>query len=117
MKKLIFLFSVSCLSISYGQDWRDGITFLPATVTEDFCVSLNADQPIAEWYVMDITLLGFTNQEEAEKAFWSRSNNYVTYQVKLDENKAYAKIWIGRTQVPHDITWWNSYLGSICSID
>jgi len=114
MKNWFLALSISCFTVGYSQDWREGIAFLPASITPEYCVQLDATQAVGEWYQIDISALTFENQAAAEKAFWSRSNNLVAFQVKLDENKAYAKIYLDRTQVPHDIIWWNEYLASIC---
>ena len=114
MKALLTLLAISLASLSFSQDWKEGIVFSTATITEDYCVQLDADNPVQEWYEMDITHLGFASQDEANKAFWSRANNLVSYNVDLSENKAYARVHLDRTPEPKDINWWNDYLNSLC---
>lgn len=114
MKKLFLLLIICSTTAVFSQDWRDGLTFLPATVTSDYCVQLDAGQPVAEWYIMDITHMDFANQTEAQQAFWMRQNNLVSYTVILDEHKAYAHIHLDRTSTPQDIVWWNDFLNSLC---
>ena len=115
MKKALVFTALFLAYTGFSQELPTGVTYLPATVSDEFCVQLDADQAVAEWYEMEIVHLGFTNQEDAQKAFWTRANNYVSYVVKHSENKVYVHVHIDRTPVAQDVTWWNTYFTSLCA--
>ncbi|MCG8578102.1 MAG: hypothetical protein MI810_24695 [Flavobacteriales bacterium] len=100
---------------SFSQDWKDGIEFSTATVSADYCVILDPTKPVAEWYEMDITDFGFTDETTARNQFLQRSNNLISYNVDLSEQKAYARVHLDRTPTPQDIVWWNNYLSTLCT--
>lgn len=86
-----------------------------ATITSDYCVSLDATKPVSEYYKIDISALNFADETEARKAFGYISNNYLSYVVDFDNHSAYLHIHLDRTQNPQDIAWWNNYLNEHCN--
>ncbi len=116
LKKLTFLFVFLGSTVSFSQDWSS-IDFETATVDANYCVQLDATKPVGEYYEMDISFLGFTDEIEASKQFNTRANNFISFHVEMSEQKAYAHIHVDRTPAPMDIVWWNDYLASLCAAE
>jgi hypothetical protein len=114
LKNLVFV-CFFCGSFSaFSQEWMAGIEWQTATVDANYCVQLDPTEAVGEWYEMDITAFGFTDEVEAKKQFMTRANNYISYYVNLSEQRAYAHVHLDRTPSPEDIVWWNNYLLSLC---
>ncbi len=114
LKKLVFIGLLCGSFTAFSQGFPDGVEYGEATVDENYCVQLDPSTIVGEWYEMDITSFGFTDEIEAKKQFMTRANNLVSYYVVLSEQKAYAHIHLNRTPSPQDIAWWNNYLLSLC---
>ncbi|MCG8578100.1 MAG: hypothetical protein MI810_24685 [Flavobacteriales bacterium] len=117
LKKLLLIALFSGSVSIYAQDWDEGITFSSATISESYCVELDPTQPVAEWYSMDISEFGFTDETIARNQFLQRSNNLVSFNINFEEQIAYARIHLDRTPEPKDIVWWNEYLASLCAAE
>ncbi|NOQ75350.1 MAG: hypothetical protein GQ574_25290 [Crocinitomix sp.] len=98
----------------FAQD--EGIDYGTATVTEEYCVSLNTEVPISEYYSIDISHLDITTELEAVNNFGFISNNLLTYSVDFAAEKAYLHVHLDRTSAPKDIIWWNEYVNSLCGL-
>jgi len=114
MKNIFVAASLLITTAGFSQSVPEDVTPSAATVSSTFCVELNTGEAVTEWYVMNIADLGFTNQEDAQKAFWTRANNLITYIVDHSQNKAFIHLHLDRTPVPQDLTWWNNYLATLC---
>ena len=117
LKKLTFLAIFLGSTVSFSQDWTEDIEFETATITTDYCIQLDATKPVAEFYQLDITAFGFTDETEAKKQFYTRANNYISFQVDLPSQTTYLRVHLDRTPAPMDIVWWNEYLASLCSAE
>lgn len=118
LKSLAIGLLLAGASSANAQVFPEGTTFGTATVTAEYCVTLDPSSPVQEWYEMDISAFGFTNLAEAQNAFLMRSNNLISYNVvDLAEQKAYARVHVDRTPAPEDIVWWNDYLSTLCPTD
>lgn len=88
-----------------------------ASIDQNYCLSLNVNEGLAEVYIFDISQFGFVSAEEATKAFNLRSNNLVSYAVDFSNNRVFAKIHTNR--IPDgeiaSVDWWNNYFSSLCS--
>ena len=91
-------------------------TYSAATITEDYCVTLDPTEEISEFYEIDIHDFGFETEIEATKKFGFISNNLLTYSVDFENEKAYLQVHLDRTPEPRDIIWWNEYLNSLCGL-
>lgn len=90
--------------------------FASATITDEYCVSLDTDLPIAEFYEIDISHLELASETEALNKFGYINNNLLTYTVNFAAEKAYLQIHLDRTAEPMDILWWNDYINSLCGL-
>lgn len=114
MKKII---TIAVLFFSVlGSAQSDPSTYPVATVTTDYCVQLDTNVPLAEFYKIDITPFGFTTFAEAHDQFGRISNNLLTYKVDIDNQRVVLQVHLDRTDVPHDLAWWNDYLDSLCGL-
>jgi hypothetical protein len=86
-----------------------------ATITTDYCVTLDATKAISEFYKIDITALNFATESDAKKVFGAISNNLLSYQVDFANGAAYLHVHLNRTKNPEDITWWNNYIQGLCN--
>lgn len=114
MKKIstITMLFISVLGLSQS----DLSTYPVATVTTDYCVQLDTNVPLAEFYKIDITPFGFTTFADAHAQFGRISNNLLTYTVDIDNQCVILQVHLDRTEVPHDLAWWNDYLNSLCGL-
>ncbi|MBN4073139.1 hypothetical protein JYT74_03750 [Crocinitomix catalasitica] len=114
MKKLYLsiCFLIAC-SVSIAQD---SDSYPAATCSDEFCVQLDPDQAIQEHYKIDIAPFGFATNEAARAKFGYISNNLLTYTVDFDIQRVILTVHTDRTPVPHDITWWNDYIDSLCGL-
>ena len=117
LKKLAFAAIFLGATTSFAQDWTEEIEFETATITTDYCIQLDATKPVAEFYQMDISAFGFADETEAKKQFYTRANNYISFQVDLASQTTYLRVHLDRTPEPKDIAWWNEYLVSLCSAE
>lgn len=102
--------------VNYAQDAEGEITYGNATITDEYCVSLDAGAAISEYYIIDISHLHIPSAKEANDNFGYICNNLLTYTVDFDANTAYLQIHLDRTSEPKDIVWWNDYINSLCGL-
>ena len=114
LKNLVFVCLFCGSFASFSQDWMSEVEWKTASVDLNYCVTLDGTSEVGEYYTMDITAFGFTDEVEAKKQFMTRANNLVSYYVNVAEQTAYAHIHLDRTPSPQDIVWWNNYLLSLC---
>lgn len=117
LKKLAIAVLFFGATTSYAQDWTEDIEFETATITSEYCISLDATKPVAEFYQIDITAFGFSDENEAKKQFYTRANNFLSFQVDLASQTTYLRVHLDRTPEPKDIIWWNDYLESLCAAE
>jgi hypothetical protein len=86
-----------------------------ATITGDYCVSLDATKAVVEFYKIDITSLNFATENDAKKVFGAISNNLLSYSVDFANGAAYLHVHLDRTKNPEDIAWWNNYIQGLCN--
>jgi hypothetical protein len=111
LKKIVLFVAISFASIGFSQDLnKPG----KATVTTNFCITLDEASPIQEHYTVNATSLGWTSELDANKACGFHSNNLVSYSADYKNNLLLIQIHTDRTQGKKDIVWWNEYLNSIC---
>jgi hypothetical protein len=87
-----------------------------ASITEELCVTLDAESPIQEFYAIDISHLDFESAKVANDRFGFISNNLLTYSVDFESETAYLQVHLDRTSEPKDIVWWNDYIESLCGL-
>lgn len=97
----------------YGQ-FSVPTTYGSASITADYCVSIDTTQPLQEYYQMDISHLNFATETDAKKVFGFISNNRLTYMVDFNNHVAYLRVHADRTPQPEDVIWWNNYIDSLC---
>lgn len=114
--KVAFICLASFASMSIFSQTDAEAEIATATITEEFCVTLDAAEPIAEFYVIDISHLELISEKEANDRFGYISNNFLTYTVDFEAHEAQLQIHLDRTPMPHDIIWWNDYLESLCGL-
>ena len=107
---LFILFSSNLLS----QNFADYSKYGNATITENFCVSIDDTKELNRFYVLDIAPFKFSDIESARKKFNSISNNLLTYSVDFPNNLVYLEIHTNRTKEVKSATWWKNYILSLC---
>ncbi|NOQ76069.1 MAG: hypothetical protein GQ574_28945 [Crocinitomix sp.] len=114
-KKIQFLFlSIFCISISASA--QEAAEVGTAELSNSYCLSIDEDLPIQEYYEVDITAFGFSSAVEAKKVFGTKCNNLITYTVDFEANIVVAHLHLDRTSAPHDREWWSAYLISTCEL-
>jgi hypothetical protein len=108
---LVLIFAPTTI---FAQD--EEIDYGTATVSEEYCVSLNTESPISEFYSIDISHLHLDTELEAINNFGFISNNLVTYTVDYAAETAYLQVHLDRTSSPKDILWWSEYINSLCGL-
>ncbi len=119
-KQTLILFSLLlAFNFAHGQMDFDALSndAGSSTMDQNYCLSLDTNEPLVEVYEFDISSLGFTSSEEATKVFNRISNNLVSYVVDFNNNRGFAKIYNSR--IPDGevgtVIWWNSYLSNLCN--
>ena len=107
---LFILFS----SNLFSQNFADHSKYGNATITENFCVSIDDTKELNRFYVLDIAPFKFSDIESARKKFNSISNNLLTYSVDFPNNLVYLEIHTNRTKEVKSATWWKNYILSLC---
>lgn len=105
--------AISMASISFSQS-SDAINYSEATVSESFCVTLDDEAEIQEYYAADASALNWTSEAEAKKMCGFHSNNLVSYTADYENGKVLVHIHVDRTFEKKSVAWWNDYLQSIC---
>lgn len=112
---LVTAFVVSSLSLSAQTEPTEGLE-VTATLNENFCLTFVDDSPIQEFYIADISALGFENEQEAKNVFGTKSNNLITYTVDFPNNRVQAQLHLNRLSESRDKTWWSNYLLDTCDL-
>lgn len=84
---------------------------VPAVITEDLQIILPADQPLSEFYTIDISALKFTEASEANQFFGMFTENAVLYRVNFDERTVMVNV---HTSIfpDWDLNRWNEYFAT-----
>lgn len=112
-KKALLVFILIAPVMSFAQEDE---TYATATITTEYCVNLDPDAAISEYYEIDISHLHLPSEIEANDKFGHINNNLLTYTVDFEASKAYLHVHLDRTPEPRDIVWWNSYIESLCGL-
>jgi hypothetical protein len=110
-----FLWLIFFTLPTYAQE-EDHVDPGIATITSELCVSLDADNPIQEFYSIGFSHLDFESAKIASDRFGFISNNLLTYSVDYEAETAELHVHLDRTPEPKDIVWWNEYLSSLCGL-
>jgi len=89
-------------------------TSASATITTDNCVTLDATQPLQNFYSIDIAHLGLSSEYLVKKHFGHIENNLITYYVDFAHSKVVLELHLDRVPADKDLTWWGEYLTSLC---
>jgi outer membrane protein assembly factor BamD (BamD/ComL family) len=115
MKNLILIVLILTFNISTSYAQTAVPTDLgSATITNNYCVTLNTNQELKKFYSISLTELNFTSEAEAKKIFGKISNNYLTYRVDFTHQLVILQVHSNRTKTVQTVTWWNEYLASKC---
>ena len=90
------------------------ISAAPAYLSPEKCISLDVSAPVQEFYVMDITVLGFASEADAELACNRDLSNLITLHLDYASNQVYLQIHTDRMPEAHTIQWWNAYVNEYC---
>lgn len=104
------------LSVNSFAQTDEGLDYGNATISEDYCVSINTDDPISEHYEININHLHLASEKEANDRFGFICNNLLTYTVDFSAEKAYLQVHLDRTTSPKDVVWWNNYITGLCGL-
>lgn len=85
-----------------------------AEIDANYCLTLDADEPLREYYTADISAYGFETELEANKVFGTKSNNLITYEVDFANERVIAHLHLDRTSAPYNKEWWTAYLLDTC---
>lgn len=113
LKMIVLSFFFSTLSFAQTDE---GLDYGNATISEDYCVTIDTDQPIKEFYEIDIAHLHLATEKDADDKFGFIENNLLSYIVDFSESKAYLQIHLDRTVDSEDVVWWNDYIGTLCGL-
>lgn len=114
-KRIQFLFlSIFCISVSATA--QEATEIGNAELSNSYCLTIDEDLPIQEYYQADISEFGFTDEVEAKKVFGTKCNNLITYTVNFEANTVIAHLHLDRTSAPMDREWWSEYLLSVCGL-
>lgn len=107
------LFATLASSAIYAQDEID---YGSASISPEYCVTIDADSPVKNFYVIDIDHLHISDEIQAIEKFGHIENNLISYSVDLVEQKAYLELHLDRTAELQDVLWWSAYLTSLCGL-
>lgn len=118
MKKLknVFL-TAACVFMwagVYAQSYVPAAS-TEASITTDYCVTVDNTQPLQQFYSIDIAHLGLESEYAAKKKFGHIQNNLISYHVDFENTKVILELHIDRAPEGTDVSWWNEYLSSLCS--
>jgi len=117
MKNLIKCSSILFAIFSpFGIFAQDEIDYGSASITPEFCVTIDAETPVKNFYVIDIVHLHISDDIDAVNKFGHIENNLISYTVDLVEQKAYLELHLERTTEPKDVFWWSAYVASLCGL-
>jgi len=107
------LFALMLPLSMFGQD---EITYGSGTITDSYCVTIDTEFPVTEFYQLDISHLHIVDSIDALNKFGHIENNLVSYTVDLESQTAYLQLFLDRTVGPKDIVWWSAYLETLCGL-
>ncbi len=83
-----------------------------AGINDQMQITLPADQPLAEWYVVDVTSMHFANKEVMEQFCTNFSDNNLKLTGNFADNKITIMVPPLRDSVGNywNVERWNSYL-------
>ncbi|MCH2233720.1 MAG: hypothetical protein MK078_05650 [Crocinitomicaceae bacterium] len=116
MKKLLLFVGIFLLTTA-GIAQTDVPTFDEqgsAEIDLNKCVTLDNKTEVQNYYVINISHLGLTNENDTWDYFNYISDNLLTYHVFYSEMKVTLQLHLERTDEPKDINWWNAYLETKC---
>ena len=99
---------------AFSQSAEEPTDYGSATVSTDYCMTLDADEAIQAYYRADATALNWASLQEAHKMCGYYSNNLVTLSPDFENGEMIIQIHIDRTRDPKDVSWWNQYLVDKC---
>lgn len=114
MKRILaltaFVFGIGSLGMAQTAPSAESAT-MTKHEGEKYTVSIDTDQPLQEYYLIDISTFGWTSEADAKKRCGYISNNLITYSVE-DYSAGLIRLTIhaDRTYEPKDVNWWNDYL-------
>lgn len=111
-KLLLVVAFVCCSNLLSAQTSTTELA--TATIDANYCLTISDDNPIQEFYAINISALGFENEQEAKKVFGMKSNNLITYTVEFENNRVVAHLHLDRLNETKDKAWWSSYLLDTC---
>ena len=115
IKKIkLLLLAVFCVSVTASAQAEGEMAV--AVFSDNYCLTLDEDLPVQEFYVADISAFGFADVIEAKKVFGTKSNNLITYNVNFETHTVIAHLHLDRTSAPMDRAWWSEYLTSVCGL-
>ena len=85
-----------------------------ASLSADNCITLDLSQPIQEFYVFDMTPLGFTSEAEAAKHCNTDLSNLLTVHLDYPNTQIYLQVHTGRLTEAKTIEWWGNYVSEYC---
>lgn len=104
------------LILPFGMFGQDEITYGSGSITDSYCVTIDSESPVKEFYELDISHLHIVDSIEALNKFGHIENNLVSYTVDLESQTAYLHLFLDRTVGPKDIVWWSAYLETLCGL-
>ena len=90
------------------------ITAGTATLSPEKCITIDISQPVQEYYVFDMTALGFTSEAEAAKHCNTDLSNLLTVHLDYPNNQIYLQVHTGRLTEAKTIEWWGNYVSEYC---
>ncbi|WP_027420465.1 hypothetical protein [Crocinitomix catalasitica] len=111
IKILLFGFVLIIPNFIEAQDLPDTLN---ATITLDDCVTLDTDHDLVNFYKIDIAAFAFESEKLANDHFGFIANNFLTYNVNLNEEIVILQVHSDRTPARYDVVWWNAYLATLC---
>lgn len=113
MKNFIVLAGLLVFCVSGSAQEGTGIAFNAQFVKKN-CVSINPDIDLQPYYLINASIMEFTDETAAKKWCGHHSNNLITYSVADFENNIIRlTIHSDRTDESHNSKWWNDYLNSL----
>ena len=90
------------------------ITAGTATLTPEKCISIDVTEPVQEYYVFDITPLGFASEEEAAQYCNTDLSNLLTVYLDYPNTQVYLQLHTDRLTETKTVEWWSNYIGGYC---
>ncbi len=104
------------LMLPFSGIAQDAIAYGSGTISDTYCVTIDTESPVTEFYQLDISHLHLADSLDAANKFGHIENNLVAYTVDLESQTAYLHIFLDRTVVLKDSVWWNAYLETLCGL-